>query len=328
MSSRLKRIWFLLGTVLPLLLRTRRRPVLFVRPGALGDVLCTFPAALELKKRHPGAACIYSCSADFACLPPMASVANRVTSASFAPGSCWAFLFTAIYHFSYGTERTEAATGTFIEEFCRQHDVITDDAHPRLTIPAAVRSRVKAILERSGVGSGPLILLHPGPSWPIKEWPAEAWAALVQELRRNRFTQIIQLGVGKHGQLGALPRIIIPDVFPLVDELTVAETVAMVSRADLLIGIDSGLMHIAASVATPAVGLFGPTSPQFLYASTSLASFVVSRVECQGCHHRVPRLHWMTGCPYAIQCMKAISVKDVLQVSIARLNSHPADSKK
>jgi hypothetical protein len=47
--------------------------------------------------------------------------------------------------------------------------------------------------------------------------------------------------------------------------------------------------------------------------------FVVSDVECQGCHHRVPRLHWITGCPYDIKCMKAIRVDQVLQACLTGL---------
>jgi ADP-heptose:LPS heptosyltransferase len=327
MKERLKRIGFLLRLVLPLWLRTGRRPVLFVRPGALGDILCTFPAALELKKRHPGAAFIYSCVADFACLPRLAGVTRHVTSAYFDPASRWNGFFSKTYHFAYNTEHARAAATSISAEFCGQHGVNPDEAYVRLQINPAVLARVKKKLEHHGIHGGPIILLHPGPSWPIKEWPVESWAALVQELRRRGFTSIIQLGVGKHGQMGALPRIAIPEVLSLVDQLTVEETVALVSLGDLLIGIDSGLMHIAASVGTPAVGVFGPTSPELIYADQSRGTYVVSRVECQGCHHREPHLHWRTGCPYEIKCMREIPVSKVLAAGLAQLNHGQRDAK-
>jgi ADP-heptose:LPS heptosyltransferase len=322
--ARFKRIWFVLGTILPMWLHTRRRPVLFVRSGALGDILCTFPAVLELKKRHPGATFIYSCLPDFACLPRLGGVTTHVTSAHIARESVWRHCFAAIYHFYYRAETAGCSEGTFIEEFCQQHGVTTDGAHHRLKLDGVATARMKAMLEQRGLGAGPLIVLHPGPTWPVKEWSAASWAELVAELRRRGFFNLVQLGVGKHPQLGALTRINIPGVLSLVDQLNVEDTVALVAQADLLIGIDSGLMHIAASVGTPAVGMFGPTSPQFLYAKFAINFSIVSRVECQGCHHRVPRLHWMTGCPYDVKCMKTIPVDEVLQAVLQRLPATPS----
>src|ERR1017187_927182 len=71
--------WYVLTVIVPVILRTGRRPVIFSRFAGMGDILCTFPAALELKKRHPQAPFIYNCAAGFACLPAMGGVTERVT---------------------------------------------------------------------------------------------------------------------------------------------------------------------------------------------------------------------------------------------------------
>ncbi len=311
----------MLRVVLPLILCTRKRPVLFVRPGALGDIICTFPAALQLKKRHPKAAFIYSCHPDFACLPPMGGVTTHVITAHIARGSIWSFLFSAIYRFEYGDEKTNTASSkTIIEECCRQYGVVVADAHPRLQIAPEILSRVKSLLASHGIHKGPVILIHLGPSWPVREWPHESWISLVRKLREHGLPNIIQLGTGRHAQLGTVRGAAVPDVLSLVNQLTLEETIALISLSDLLVGIDSGLLHIAASVRTPAVGIFGATSPQFRFSPKSSCSFVVSRVECQGCHHRIPRLHWMTGCPNDIKCMKTIQVDEVLRACLSRLN--------
>jgi hypothetical protein len=52
------------------------------------------------------------------------------------------------------------------------------------------------------------------------------------------------------------------------------------------------------------------------YPESVRKSLVVSQVECAGCYHRLPRLHWETGCPYDIKCMKTIRVDEVLQASL------------
>jgi hypothetical protein len=50
-------------------------------------------------------------------------------------------------------------------------------------------------------------------------------------------------------------------------------------------------------------------------------NFVVSDVECQGCYHRLPRLHWVTGCPHDIKCMKTLPVDAVLNACLERLKT-------
>jgi hypothetical protein len=67
--------------------------------------------------------------------------------------------------------------------------------------------------------------------------------------------------------------------------------------------------------------LWGPTSSRFLYTETESRHYVTSSVECQGCHHRMPRLHWQTGCPYDIRCMQAITVDEVLRACLTALES-------
>ena len=111
----------------------------------------------------------------------------------------------------------------------------------------------------------------------------------------------------------------VPGAVSLLDAFTVEECIAAIASAKLFIGIDSGLLHMAAAVRTPAVGLWGCTSPRFFYAENVRKNFVVSDVACQGCYHRLPRLHWITGCPHDIRCMQEIRVEEMLSACLAKL---------
>jgi len=104
-----------------------------------------------------------------------------------------------------------------------------------------------------------------------------------------------------------------------VDAFSVEECIAAIASAKLFIGIDSGLLHIAAGTGTPAVGLFGMTLPEYRFSRSFRAGFVTNRVECAGCEHRKPRLHWVTGCPYDIKCMQTLAVETVLAACLAKL---------
>ena len=115
------------------------------------------------------------------------------------------------------------------------------------------------------VGGGPLLAVGPAANSPGKQWPAERFAALAERL----------IGAG-----GSLPgsRVAVfaaenerAQVAPLLAALDPARTIDLVGRLDLLevaaclqhaqlfVGNDSGLMHIAAACRTPTLGLFGPT---------------------------------------------------------------------
>jgi ADP-heptose:LPS heptosyltransferase len=309
------------------MLRTWRRPVLFERQGALGDIICTFPAVLQLKKRHPKAAFVYSCHRDFVHLPEMGAITKHVTTASFDKGTVWSFFFEEIYHFRYGDEIDGCvSTRTIIEEFCVQHGVAVTDEHPHLKINPQALSRVRSLLLDYPLSVGPLVFFHLGPSWPVREWAHACWIDLARALESQGFSNIILLGVDKHVELGTVPGFTVPGVVSLVNRLTVEETAALVSIGGLLVGIDSGLLHLAASTDTPAVGIFGATSPEFRFSRNSSCVFVASPVECQGCHHRLPRLHWKTGCPYDIKCMKTINVSSVVQACLLKLASKETGS--
>jgi len=308
--------WYVLTVVLPVILRTGKRPVIFSRFAGMGDIICTIPAALALKKRHPGATFIYNCAASFACLPRMAGVTERVTRLRTigVVGHWYGWLLGFFYHFSYGDEASHtASTEIVIREYGRAFGVETGDAHPRLTIDAAVITRVKTHLSRIGSGTDNLILIHPGPSWPVRTWPHKQWLELLRHLREQGFTNIVQVGAGirSYTNVGAEEFPLLPETRSLVDQLSVEETIALISLARLFIGIDSGLLHFAACARTTAVGIFGPTSPHLRFAPAFIKSFVTSHVECQGCHHRIPRLHWEKNCPHDIRCMKEISVEEV-----------------
>lgn len=292
----------------------------------MGDIICTFPAALELKKRHPGATFIYNCHPDSSAIVKMSGVADCCTHCFHVgvAGYWYRFLFAGFYHFAHGDDIPgQTSKESMVAEFCRQFGLPVQTEHPRLTIDPAELHRARAWLREKNLDPEMLIIIHPGPSWPVREWPLEKWTELVAGLRRRGFTSIAQLGVGRYADFGKVVVAAIPGAVSLVDELSLEQACAVISLAKLHIGIDSGLLHIAAAVGTPGVGIFGMTSPQTRFSQNYIRSFVVSRVECQGCYHRLPRVDWITGCPNDIKCMKEISPEEVLQRSLAELGVKP-----
>ena len=313
---------YVFRNVLPVILRTGRRPVIFSRFTGMGDIICTVPAARELMKRHPGATFIYNCHPDFSAVPRIAGIASRVTSLINVGtvGHWYRFFLGGFYHFAHGDDTPGlVAQETMLVEFCRQFGLNVVGLHPQISVSPAAEEKISKLLTKKNLTAEKLVVIHPGPSWTVKEWPREHWTQLVSSLRAQGYTSIAQLGVGRYMNFGQVAVDTIPGVVSLVDLLSIEDCFALIGRAKLFVGIDSGLLHIAACTRTPSVAVWGPTSPQFFYAEAIRKNFVVSDVACQGCYHRLPRLHWVTGCPHDIQCMKTLPVEKILRACLENL---------
>lgn len=315
---------YVLSVLLPVILRTGRRPVIFSRHSGMGDIICTIPAARGLMKRHPGAVFIYNCHAEFASIPKLAGVAQHFTSLKHIGlvGHWYRFFLAGFYHFSHGDDSADSGCHEpMITEFLRQFGLPLSEEHPELPVRPAAREKADSVFSQKNLDVSKLVLIHPGPSWPVREWPLENWTQLVSKLRERGYTSIAQLGVGRYLNFGKVEVPLIPGTVSLLDAFTVEECIAAIARAKLFIGIDSGLLHIAAATRTPSVGIFGPTLPEYRFSKQFRKDFVLSHIECVGCEHRKPQLHWITGCPYDIKCMKTIDVDEVWQAGLIKLES-------
>ena len=316
-------LWVVVSVVFPIILRTRARPVIFSKWSGIGDIICTFPAALELKKRHPGSVFIYNCHPEYTCLPRLAGVTDL--TASFQNiglvGHRYKFLFTAFYDFPCADEReNDFCKDYVVKEYASDHSVVVDDAHPQMEIPPVALERANNILKSHLSLNSRLVVIQTGPSWPIREWPMAAWVGLIAELKKSPEITVVQIGTDHQLAVGRREVPTLPSVVSLVNKLSLEDSCAIISKSQLFIGIDSGMLHIAAALQVPCVGIFGPTSPNLRLPARDVKNCVISRIQCQGCHHRVPRIHWEKGCPYDAACMKNISVNEVFE-KCARLLS-------
>ena len=120
-------------------------------------------------------------------------------------------------------------------------------------------------------GSGPVLAIAPAANWVGKTWPPERFAVVAAELLAKGGPmsegRLLILG-GPSDRFAAeavrrvIPRARLVDTVGKVDLLT---AYALLKRARLFIGNDSGLMHLAAAAGAPTLGLFGP-SDERLYA--------------------------------------------------------------
>ncbi|MBS0630854.1 MAG: glycosyltransferase family 9 protein [Verrucomicrobia bacterium] len=307
----------------------RRRVVLFERLAGIGDIICTFPAVLALRGQHPDAIIVYSVRTAFRSVVVMGRVADCVV------GNDEARRFPQIHDADYDVVyrprlEDEEPHGRphlhLVDDFSGTMGVQPSSRQPRLHVPPAVTAAARTFLAAHRGGAQPIVAIHVGPSWPVREWNVEGWTCLVQRLQKETGCVVLQLGSDAHTQHGFVRAPRIAGTVDCVDRFSLDESVGVLSEIDLLVGIDSGLLHIAGAVGTPVVGLFGAVSPELRLPLESPAWGVTSDVPCLGCHHRLPRLHWRENCPHDIACMKSLEAATVADqaISALRLTRRPA----
>jgi heptosyltransferase-2 len=150
-------------------------------------------------------------------------------------------------------------------DLLRADGIPVDDGHNENWVADGAVRKVDAILRDRSVGRA-RVFVAPRSTAVEKEWPEERMARVVAWLVANRGCDIFFCGaprdmamheriaeIAGHADTGR--------VHDLTNDLDLRQTGALLSRMDLCLGIDTGLLHVAASHGVPVVALFGPTDP-------------------------------------------------------------------
>jgi ADP-heptose:LPS heptosyltransferase len=140
----------------------------------------------------------------------------------------------------------------------------TADGHAAIGTPGAANGQAATDSHAAANGhAAPLVILHAGAqNGQAKRWPAAHWATLADELVDRLGARVALTGSpGDAPVTAAIRRRAHHPITDLAGATALAELVALLARADLVISGDSGPLHIACAVGTPVVGLYGPTDP-------------------------------------------------------------------
>lgn len=131
---------------------------------------------------------------------------------------------------------------------------------PVLWLPGADETRLPPPV----LAAGPLLVLGPGASRVGKAWPIERFSAVAADLTgrggRLEGALVVPAGGTMDTEAAAAIATVLPaDRFLDMTGADLLTTGALMTRADLFVGNDSGMMHLAAAAGAPTLGLFGPT---------------------------------------------------------------------
>ncbi len=158
--------------------------------------------------------------------------------------------------------------------------------NPELTVSA---EQVDATLEKLGLSlDKPVAIFCPGAEYgPAKRWPVAYFAETAQRLQQRGYA-VWLIGSAKDREIAdnivALGNKTSRNLSGSTD---LADAIALLSCAQLVISNDSGLMHLAAALDRPMIALFGSSSPQFTPPLSNEAMVVRLDIACSPCFKRV-----------------------------------------
>lgn len=119
-----------------------------------------------------------------------------------------------------------------------------------------------------------------------KGWGIENINELIKELLKNRYNVVLFGGNQEKELLRHINMELLNDknLLNLVPATNINESIAAATLCNLVVGIDTGMQHIAAAVGTKTLSIFGPTSPQMCGAYADNVEFVEADVACKYCY--------------------------------------------
>ena len=150
-----------------------------------------------------------------------------------------------------------------VEGLARLLKAAPADATPRLWLNSAALEQVAAAVPRQV----PLLAVAPGAHGFGKRWPKERYAELATRLLAPTGVLaggrlVVLGGPDEHAEAAPVIAALPPDrVIDMVGQTDPLLAAAWLARADLYVGNDSGLTHLAAAAGAPTLALFGPGIP-------------------------------------------------------------------
>jgi len=163
-------------------------------------------------------------------------------------------------------------------------------------------------------GDRPLVALSPGSVAPARRWPSADYATLSHRLLAEGCDVCVLGGPNEK----ALGREIVGDT--RARDLTgddIREAVLALAAATVAVANDSGLLHVAAALGTPSIGIFGPMTAALWAPLNPLAAAIEieSGLPCRPCNRNVCRLGHH-------RCLRDISPETVFAATRDALAAH------
>ena len=160
---------------------------------------------------------------------------------------------------------------------------VTDRPRTQLGISNEANEKVKQLLAQAALTDRKIALIHPAAAFATKQWATEHFARVAEFLSDRGLAPVAIAAPGERALLERLCSEAAVKITTL--DLSLPEVTALAAHSQLFVGNDSGIAHIAAAVATPAVVIFGSSNiAHWRPWNSAPAEVVFEEMPCQPCH--------------------------------------------
>ena len=150
-----------------------------------------------------------------------------------------------------------------------------------------------------------------------KQWPISNVAELTKKLNEADYTVILLGGRKEQNIAEEIGRLQINRVYNFINKVDYTESMRLLNCCDLVIGVDTGLMHTAAALGKKTLTLFGPSSPETAKPYSDISEIITLNYPCQYCFD--------TDRQYDCndyQCIKKITVEMVYDKAMKMISNN------
>jgi len=171
--------------------------------------------------------------------------------------------------------------------------------------------KILGILKEQNALSDFRVLIHATSGNINKQWPLEYFAEVIEYLVSQKNARVFYTGT--QGDFATYSEIeqqiqgkLKKSTVNLCGKMSIHDSTALINKMNLVIGVDSGLLHIAASLKIPAVGIYGPMNPKKWLLRGAIHRSLYLDLSCIPCGLRKP-------CHFDRACLKDIKPELVIQ---------------
>lgn len=130
-----------------------------------------------------------------------------------------------------------------------------------------------------------VVFLH-GTAWASKQWPVEYWVQLARLAAEAGYKVYLPWGSEQEQQRAQRIAVQCPDV-TVLPKMNLAGLAAVLAHARGVVGVDTGLAHLAAALSAPAVTIYGATRPELTGTVGENQMHLCAKFPCAPCGGRV-----------------------------------------
>ena len=244
----------------------KKNSILIKRKGARGDVLLTVPILRALKEKYPHTKLIYATDCPEMLRNKYVDEIIPFEDAKLKEGSSYV---NDVFDLQY--ERSGHTN--YINDMAACALIEVRDKFLEFDVSKEELFWAKEYIEDF---KGRNVAFHTGESWKSRLWEKEKFYEVAVSLK-DKGINIFEFGndATSYMKVGADCR-----------QFSIERSMAVLAEMDLVVGIDSLVIHMAAAMKVPVIDIYGCTLPEVVWSEGKHYPVYVKGLECAGCRHK------------------------------------------